>query len=430
MEFGLHGKTETLLSISSISFFSNYTKKKHWYQEDWKYYQSMKTNRIASKRNDRKDETALKKVAIAISVILYILIMAGFIYVLFFRTDTEPEQTIAKEDNFVTTEVSKESTQIINLSDSQRIEQVSASLLKQTVLIQATYEETTEEMIKTTTEDGSGILFDQDDSYIYLVTNHHVIEHAQQIQVTFNNQIVKKGEIVGFDEFYDIAVLRVPLDETISSEIELAFFGNSDYIHLGEMVVAIGNALGHGQSVTVGYVSALNREVEAEEGNTILLQTDAAINPGNSGGALANLNGEIVGMNVSKYSEDGVERMSFAIPINQVIETVSKIMNKNYYPSENIGSFGIYGLELSEKYKDSIGYTQGIYLTRIQEDSIASQAGFQVGDILVELQGTTVSTFQELNEILDTTSDTLEVQYLKKTGDTYQDTTMKIQITQ
>ena len=105
-------------------------------------------------------------------------------------------------------------------------------------------------MIKTTTEDGSGILFDQDDSYIYLVTNHHVIEHAQQIQVfTFNNQIVKKGEIVGFDEFYDIAVLRVPLDETISSEIELAFFGNSDYIHLGEMVVAIGNALGHGQSV-------------------------------------------------------------------------------------------------------------------------------------------------------------------------------------
>ena len=170
--------------------------------------------------------------------------------------------------------------------------------------------------------------------------------------------------------------------------------------------------------------------MEAKKGNTILLQTDAAINPGTIRISIANLNGEIVGMNVSKYSEDGVERMSFAIPINQVIETVSKIMNKNYYPSENIGSFGIYGLELSEKYKDSIGYTQGIYLTRIQEDSIASQAGFQVGDILVELQGTTVSTFQELNEILDTTSDTLEVQYLKKTGDTYQDTTMKIQITQ
>ena len=185
--------------------------------------------------------------------------------------------------------------------------------------------------LQETTSCGSGVIIYSDDSALYMVTNYHVVEGATTLSVTFVDDQTYEAELCGYDETMDVALLRVSVDDLSSdtlSQISIVSVGDSDELVVGEQVVAIGNALGYGQSVTTGIVSALDRAVSTETGSSTYIQTDAAINPGNSGGALFNMNGELVGINTAKVSSTDVEGMGYAIPISQVLELISSLMNE------------------------------------------------------------------------------------------------------
>ena len=186
--------------------------------------------------------------------------------------------------------------------------------------------------LEETTSCGSGIIYQSLDSELYRVTNYHVVEGASTLSVTFVNDETYEATFCGYDETYDLAVIKVStsdLSEDAKSSITIATIGSSDELAVGEQVVAIGNALGYGQSVTTGIVSALNRSVEDENSQSLeYIQTDAAINPGNSGGALLNMNGEVIGINTAKISTTGVEGMGYAIPISDVTDIIQSLINR------------------------------------------------------------------------------------------------------
>lgn len=185
--------------------------------------------------------------------------------------------------------------------------------------------------LQETTSCGSGVIIYATDSYLYMVTNYHVVEGATTLSVTFVDDQTYEAELCGYDESMDIALLKVSIDTLSSdtvSQISVVPIGDSDELAVGEQVVAIGNALGYGQSVTTGIVSALDRAVSTDAGSSTYIQTDAAINPGNSGGALLNMNGELVGINTAKVSSTDVEGMGYAIPISQVLELIQSMMNQ------------------------------------------------------------------------------------------------------
>ncbi|MCD7828273.1 MAG: trypsin-like peptidase domain-containing protein [Clostridiales bacterium] len=177
---------------------------------------------------------------------------------------------------------------------------------------------------------GSGIIIYESDTYLYMVTNYHVVEDATTISVTFVDDETYESILCGYDEDSDIAVIKVTLSDLTSdtlSQIAVVEIGSSDDLTVGEQVVAIGNALGYGQSVTTGIVSAVDRTISDDETSGTYIQTDAAINPGNSGGALLNMDGQLVGINTAKISSTGVEGMGYAIPISQVLEIITELMN-------------------------------------------------------------------------------------------------------
>lgn len=185
--------------------------------------------------------------------------------------------------------------------------------------------------LQETTSCGSGVIIYSSDSALYMVTNYHVVEGATTLSVTFVDNQTYEAELCGYDESMDIALLKVSADDLSSdtlSQISVVPVGDSDELVVGEQVVAIGNALGYGQSVTTGIVSALDRAVSTDAGSSTYIQTDAAINPGNSGGALFNMNGELVGINTAKVSSTDVEGIGYAIPISQVLELISSLMNE------------------------------------------------------------------------------------------------------
>ncbi len=184
--------------------------------------------------------------------------------------------------------------------------------------------------LQETTSCGSGVIISASDSALYIVTNYHVAEGATTLSVTFADDQTYEAQLCGFDRTMDIALLKVSADILSSdtlSQISVVEIGNSDELAVGEQVVAIGNALGYGQSVTTGIVSALDRTVSTDTGVSTYIQTDAAINPGNSGGALLNMNGELIGINTAKVSSTEVEGIGYAIPVSQILELIESYMN-------------------------------------------------------------------------------------------------------
>ncbi len=188
----------------------------------------------------------------------------------------------------------------------------------------------TQTQTQESTSCGSGVIIYQDDAALYMVTNYHVVEDATTLSVTFVDDATYEATLCGYDSDMDIAVIKVSLSqltEDTLSQISVAAVGSSDDLVVGEQVVAIGNALGYGQSVTTGIVSAVDRSISTDSGSATYIQTDAAINPGNSGGALFNMQGELVGINTAKVSSTDVEGMGYAIPISQVLELIASLMN-------------------------------------------------------------------------------------------------------
>ncbi len=254
---------------------------------------------------------------------------------------------------------------------------------------------------------GSGIIVGQNDDELLIVTNNHVVEDSKELLVTFIDEKSVKAAIKGTDSETDLAVIAVPIKDIEAetmSQIKVATLGDSDALKVGQGVVAIGNALGYGQSVTVGYVSALEREVKADDQTSrTLLQTDAAINPGNSGGALLNMNGEVIGINAAKYSSTAVEGMGYAIPISKAQDIINELMNKRTrvaVDEAKQGYLGIQGNNIDETAAAMYGMPRGVYVYKIMEDGAAAKSELKEKDIIVKFDGQTVRTMAELKEML------------------------------
>ncbi len=254
---------------------------------------------------------------------------------------------------------------------------------------------------------GTGIIIGQTDTELLLVTNNHVINGAEEISVGFADGEIAEAKVKGTDSNKDLAVLSVKMEELTEDtkeQIQVIELGKSSDLQVGEQVVAIGNALGYGQSVTTGIVSALNREVTIENNTNTLIQTDAAINPGNSGGALLNMSGQLVGINSAKYSDTSVEGMGYAIPVDDVVDIIEGLMNRTIreekVSEDEQGFLGITGQDVSSDVADAYDMPRGVYITSVEEGSGAAKAGLKKGDIITRFDGSSVASMAELKEQL------------------------------
>ena len=248
---------------------------------------------------------------------------------------------------------------------------------------------------------GSGIIIGEDADNYYIATNNHVVDGADTIEVTFIDDKVVKAEIKGKEASSDLAILAVSKKKVLEDtkkKISVATVGDSDALRVGEQVVAIGNALGYGQSVTYGYVSAKDRELEFAEGTLTAIQTDAAINPGNSGGALISTEGKVIGINSAKLASTEVEGMGYAIPIAKAQPILDKLIKREVVAQKDRGYLGITVRDITQEEKQMFGYPDGVYVDSVGEDGAAFKAGVVDGDIVTKINGTKVKTAQVLVE--------------------------------
>lgn len=253
---------------------------------------------------------------------------------------------------------------------------------------------------------GSGIIVSQNDKYLYVATNNHVVDGANSLTVAFADGTTVSAEVRGTDPSTDLAVIQIPLDgiesETMG-KIKVATLGSSDELKVGEAAIAIGNALGYGQSVTTGCISAVNREVAVSDSSSNtsyiaeLIQTDAAINPGNSGGALLNAVGEVIGINSVKYSDTSVEGIGYAIPISTAMPIIEDLITKEKVDSAEGAYLGVAGVDVTGNVAKTYDMPLGVYVAQVTEGSAAEKAGIQKGDIITKFDGKEISSMEELS---------------------------------
>ena len=250
---------------------------------------------------------------------------------------------------------------------------------------------------------GSGFIIAKTKDNLMIATNNHVVSDATSLTVGFADDTTAKATVVGTDSSADLAVISVKLSDikdSTASKIKVATLGSSDDLKVGEEVVAIGNALGYGQSVTTGVVSAKNREISLTDGTMNLLQTDAAINPGNSGGVLINMDGQVVGINNAKLEDTSVEGMGYAIPISTAKTILTDLMNASSVSTKDAAFLGVVGRDINESYSSALGIPSGIYVSQVVSGSPAEKAGISAGDVITKFEGNNVSTMSGLKEKL------------------------------
>ncbi len=336
---------------------------------------------------EKRASNAPKILLILIAVILVSIISSFATYLIV----TKGGNTVIKGANNVTYNVENVENPVVAVAQIAGPSVVGVSVLhyEQSFFTGALEESESE---------GSGIIYSEDG---YIITNYHVIADALNssivtVKVTLSNEEEYEAEIVGSDETTDLALLKID-----AKDLTAAKFGKSSELNVGEYAIAIGNPLGRefAGSVTVGYISALNRSINSDGRSYKVIQTDAAINPGNSGGALVNSKGEVIGINTAKINDTSVEGLGFAIPSDDALVIIEelKVSGKIIRPY-----IGIYGIDLDEMTAQRNDLEVGIYVYQIQTGSPAHESGVQKGDVIVEFDGKEVKTTQELNEIKNT----------------------------
>ena len=267
---------------------------------------------------------------------------------------------------------------------------------------------------------GSGIIVSEDDDYLYIATNNHVVADSEELTVQFDDD--------------SVVVSLSDISEDVQSKLKFAVMGDSDKLKIGNQVIAIGNALGYGQSVTTGIVSALNRTVttqDSQTGETVtnnnLIQTDAAINPGNSGGALLNENGEVIGINSVKYSSTDVEGIGYAIPMSVAKPIIASLIQDGKYTNENQAYLGIKGGDVSSEMV-AYGFPQGVYVSSVSAGSGAANAGLQEGDIITAVDSTKISSMTELQSALKSykAGDKVTLTVARQSGRQYEESKVEV----
>ncbi len=248
--------------------------------------------------------------------------------------------------------------------------------------------------------EGSGVIFEVNDEKVMIVTNEHVINGAEEVIVTLHDNRQVPASIVGIDPETDLAVLKIDkkdIPKEISNKIVAARLGDSDALKVGETAIAIGNPMGYNNTVTVGVISALNRELRLPDKKLKLVQTDAAINPGNSGGALVNSKGEVIGINTVKIADTKVEGIGFAIPINSAKPIINELVDSG---SVSRPYLGILGKDIDESISELYELPMGIYIAGVVEKSAAHEAGIKKGDVIIEFEGKKILTMEQVSQII------------------------------
>ena len=321
---------------------------------------------------------------------------------------------------------------------SEGVSTVAANVLPSIVAIDVTVQEDTQDVFgrnysQESSGSGSGIIVAQDDSNLYIATNNHVVQNATSVSVKFNDDSTYTASVKGTDTDSDLAVVEIPMKDLSSdtkNNIKVATLGDSTKVKIGEQSIAIGNALGYGTSVTVGYISAVDREVASEDVNMKLLQTDAAINPGNSGGALVDDEGKVIGINSAKYSDTSVEGMGFAIPISTAVPIINDIIDAQQVSEDEQAYLGIKGTDVSSEISQYYNMPEGIYVGKVTKDSPAGKAGIKTGDIIVKFNGNETTTMDGLKDRLGRckAGDTVEVVVKRADNGDYKEVTMKVKL--
>ena len=310
------------------------------------------------------------------------------------------------------------------------------------------------------TSSGSGIIIGKNDVELLIVTNYHVVANSKELSVVFspveeqlemqnggsvnieNNKLIPKAVVKGYNSDKDLAVIAVPLKDIpaeIFSEIKIATIGDSSALKPGDNVVAIGNALGYGQSVTTGIISAVNRKITMESSNgaslvtNSFIQTDAAINPGNSGGALLNMAGELIGINSVKIASNGVEGLGYAIPISDVSGIIDELMIKqtrSVVDEDKQGFLGISGQDVTASVAQSFGMPEGVFVASVMENLAADKAGIKKGNIITEIDGYAVKSISQLQERLTyyKKGETIKVKIQVQAENGYKEKTVEVKL--
>ena len=289
-----------------------------------------------------------------------------------------------------------------------------------------------------TTSAGSGIIVSQDDNYIYIATNNHVVSGAETLTITFNDGEAVEGTIKGTDSSCDLAVVSVAVSDIKAdtlSAIKVATLGDSDATVVGEAAIVIGNALGYGTSVTDGIISAKDREVsiQDDDGNTVtnsLIQTNAAVNPGNSGGALLNAKGEVIGIVSAKLSSEQVEGMGYAIPISYAWNIIQQMIDNDVVSELDASYIGIAGKDITQEMSEQYNVPVGVYVAQVVTGSGAEAAGIKVEDVITSFNGRKVTSVNTLNNIMKyiPAGTTVEITVARADND-YQEETLEVTLT-
>ncbi|HAU87666.1 MAG TPA: hypothetical protein DCW90_19920 [Lachnospiraceae bacterium] len=302
-------------------------------------------------------------------------------------------------------DVTEEAT---GVSDS--VSNVAENVMPSIVSITTTATETVSDFFgRTYSEDvqgsGSGIIIGQNSNEVLVATNNHVISgQGATVELTFKDGKSVKGTVKGADPSSDLAVVSVKfadISDDTKEQIKVISIGDSDKTKVGEVAIAIGNALGYGQSVTVGHISALDRQIAVEDSSMTLMQTDAAINPGNSGGALLNAKGQLIGINSAKTATTEVEGMGYAIPISDALPIIQDLMEGKSESNGNSAYLGIVGQDVNKSYSQRFNIPEGVYVTEVAEGSPAEKAGIKTGMVIVGLDGKEIKTTDNLMKVLN-----------------------------
>jgi len=414
-ETGNENTTGTFSGVSAAGSANGYTT----------YQMGGSTGSNTEPKNPKKHGGYFRKAMVSVSLGLFFGLFAGIGFyavqqgtgMLKTGTDTAVVDEVAAEATTESTQSSVQSATNVTYVESD-VSDVVEKVMPAMVSIVNNFTETANVFGQQYTQEeaasGSGIIVGKTDDELLIVSNNHVVESADTLTVTFIDGSEAQAQVKGLDSDMDLAVIAVSLNDLsddTKNAITVATLGSSDDLKLGEPVIAIGNALGYGQSVTNGIVSALNREITLENGSTGLengstgtfIQTNAAINPGNSGGALLNMNGEVIGINSNKIGGTAVEGMGYAIPITSASPIIADLMERQTrtkVAEDEVGYIGISLQEVTSQISQMYNMPEGIYVVSVEEGSAAANAGIMKGDIITKFDGSSISSYSDLQKML------------------------------
>lgn len=407
-ETGNENTTGTFSGVSEAESANGYTT----------YQMGGSTGNNTEPKKTKKHGGYFRKAMVSVSLGLFFGLFAGIGFyavqqgtgMLKTGTDTAVVGEVAAEATTESTQSSVQSATNVTYVESD-VSDVVEKVMPAMVSIVNNFTETANVFGQQYTQEeaasGSGIIVGKTDDELLIVSNNHVVESADKLTVTFIDGSEAQAQVKGLDSDMDLAVIAVSLNDLsddTKNAITVATLGSSDDLKLGEPVIAIGNALGYGQSVTNGIVSALNREITLENGSTgTFIQTNAAINPGNSGGALLNMNGEVIGINSNKIGGTTVEGMGYAIPITSASPIIADLMERQTrtkVAEDEVGYIGISLQEVTSQISQMYNMPEGIYVVSVEEGSAAANAGIMKGDIITKFDGSSISSYSDLQKTL------------------------------